>query len=543
MAVGSALCTAAPTSSGSAGFGVLLLGRAIQGVGCAGVNICVRTILADRVGLGEHARNWGVFVMFAAVGYALGPVAGGYMVSASWRWCFAVNLPVAVVAMGLAGWVFRGEWALVGAVRLDGVEGSGKGRGDVEGGGGGGRVSRGGGVVVSRYRKFLRRLSTIDYPGQLLFLLGLGLLVLSLTWAGGMYAWSSPAVIIPLTLGLILSIAWLLYERALATIPSHPIITKLLPRNQKPMMPWRLITHRDIGLLFLINFSMGAAMFAVMYFLEIYFVRVRCLNPSQAGLALLWFLPGLAVGTYSATLFTNVIPGIRQTFPPLLLGSITAAVGITVLAWATSVGDIKQSVVYGMMALTGHGVGMSFNPGTLHGLAYFPDMAASVACLVSFAQPFGGTVGLTVMMTVFNNRGPGGVGGSVGHGAEGGEELGKCEVGDEHSRATALGIMWAFIALIPLVWLTMFATTWLGNVWILKDGGHEVVHGPWFWSVVTGRRLMKEKMELKEWTEDVGVDDAHSDTAAVADHRHAQKGLRHGGVNRDDVEASEPRAK
>jgi hypothetical protein len=101
-----------------------------------------------------------------------------------------------------------------------------------------------------------------------------------------------------------------------------------------------------------------------------------------------------------AMLSSNVWP--RQTLPALLLGGITSAVGTTVLAWA--VHAEKRTVVYGMMALVGHGVMMRMNSGSLHGLAYFPTITAQITCLVAFAMPFGGLVGLTIMSTVFNNK-------------------------------------------------------------------------------------------------------------------------------------------
>jgi hypothetical protein len=167
-----------------------------------------------------------------------------------------------------------------------------------------------------------------------------------------------------------------------------------------------------------------------------------------------------------AMLSSNVWP--RQTLPALLLGDITSAVGTTVLAWA--VHAEKTTVIYGMMALVGHGVMLRMNPGSLHGLAYFPTMTAQITCLVAFAIPFGGLVGLTIMSTVFNN---------------------KSGVSQENPKE---GIIWAFIAIIPFMWLCILLTTFLGNVWILKDGGHEVVHGAYLWSLVTRKRLMRERI-------------------------------------------------
>ena len=73
MLVGSALCTGAPTSA----FPVLLLGRGFQGLAAAGLNVVVRTILADRVSLQENAKNWSIFALVGGASYGLGPVIGG----------------------------------------------------------------------------------------------------------------------------------------------------------------------------------------------------------------------------------------------------------------------------------------------------------------------------------------------------------------------------------------------------------------------------------------------------------------------------------
>ncbi|KAG6355171.1 hypothetical protein INS49_004252 [Diaporthe citri] len=111
-----------------------------------------------------------------------------------------------------------------------------------------------------------------------------------------------------------------------------------------------------------------------MYFMGLYFALVLKATPSEAGKYLLYYLPGLAVGAYIAQHATNTWP--RETFPPLFLGSTTSAVGITVLAWATHEGT--TNTILGMMALTGHGVGMRMSPSALHGLAMIEE-----SCLTS----------------------------------------------------------------------------------------------------------------------------------------------------------------
>lgn len=262
MIVGSAICTGAPTST----FSVLLLGRALQGVGAAGVNISIRTILADRISLSEYALNWTIFALVSGVGFSVGPVIGGYLTTTSWRWCFAINLPIGVVAMIVVTLVLRRD--LQGPQQLPQLEGR---------------------DMSTGPRRFIARLLTIDYGGQLLFLWGFGLLILALTWAGGNYSWKSAAVLAPIIIGGILAIAWVVYERCM--VPGS-LMARALPK-QKAMIPWDVLSQRDVGLLFLVNFSIGVAEFAVMYFMVLYFALVEKRSSSNAGISLLFFLPGI----------------------------------------------------------------------------------------------------------------------------------------------------------------------------------------------------------------------------------------------------------
>lgn len=114
-------------------------------------------------------------------------------------------------------------------------------------------------LVERKRTTFFHRLKSIDFGGQTLFLLGFGLLVLSLTWAGVVYQWISSAVMVPLCFGIILSLSFLGWEYLLA--PGNRLI--LIWPHQKAMLPWNLINNRDISLLFYINFATGASMYAV----------------------------------------------------------------------------------------------------------------------------------------------------------------------------------------------------------------------------------------------------------------------------------------
>lgn len=162
---------------------------------------------------------------------------------------------------------------------------------------------------------------------------------------------------------------------------------------------------------------------------------------------------------------SNIFP--RQTIYPLLLGSVCSAVAVQVLCWAIDAG--RLATIYGMMALAGFGVGVRMSPSTMHGLAFFPGSTAQITCVFAFALPFGGAVGLTIMSTVFNN---------------------KLDVGGDGNYKEA--IMYAYYAIVPFMWLCVLAVLFLGNVWVRKNGHHEVVNRAYLLSLVTGKTLARE---------------------------------------------------
>lgn len=206
-----------------------------------------------------------------------------------------------------------------------------------------------------------------------------------------------------------------------------------------------------MALLFYVHFATGMAMYAVLYFVELYFSLVAGHDAAAGGVQLVYYTPGLGAGVALAVVFSNAWP--RQTFLPLLLGSVVEAVGVGLLAWALGAGDTRRPVVYAMMALTGAGTGLRFQPGSLHALGFFPGHVAQVTALMALAVPFGGTLALTLMSTVFNN-----VAGLAG-GTSSSEAADR--VGTDSVRRA---IAWAFVAITPFMVLSVLAAACLGNV-------------------------------------------------------------------------------
>lgn len=242
MLIGSALCTAVPTTA----FGAFLLGCALQGVACAGLNTIIRAIMADKVSLKENAKNWTLFAFTGGMCYGIGPVIGGYLTAANWRWCFGINLPIAFLGVLIVFFFLRKD--LLGPQPIPELNES----------------------EAGRREKLVKRLATIDIGGQLLFLFGFGLIILALTWAGATYDWDDAAVLVPLIVGVLLSCGWLYYEYSMSVgVLSHKL------SFQRPMLPWNVVKDRNVSLLCYINFATGMAMYSVLYFVDIYFTIVK----------------------------------------------------------------------------------------------------------------------------------------------------------------------------------------------------------------------------------------------------------------------------
>ncbi|MGH3251490.1 MAG: MFS transporter [Trebonia sp.] len=89
----SAACTAAPNLA------VLIVARAFQGAGAAAqlpTSLALLIAVVREEQRGQAVRLWSAFGAMAA---AFGPVAGGLLVQYSWRWVFAINIPIGIAIL------------------------------------------------------------------------------------------------------------------------------------------------------------------------------------------------------------------------------------------------------------------------------------------------------------------------------------------------------------------------------------------------------------------------------------------------------------
>jgi EmrB/QacA subfamily drug resistance transporter len=112
--LGSALCGIAWSAES------LIFFRVLQGFGGGMILPVGMSVLAQTAGPHRLGRVMAVIGVPTLLGPILGPVIGGLIVdSVSWRWIFFVNIPIAVVALGLAARLLHADAGRADAGRLD----------------------------------------------------------------------------------------------------------------------------------------------------------------------------------------------------------------------------------------------------------------------------------------------------------------------------------------------------------------------------------------------------------------------------------------
>lgn len=98
FAAGSALAAAAPS------FWLLLLGRALQGLGAGGIFPVASAVVGDSFPPERKGFALGMIGAVFGLAFIVGPILGALLLQLGWQWIFLVNLPVAALVMVL-GWL------------------------------------------------------------------------------------------------------------------------------------------------------------------------------------------------------------------------------------------------------------------------------------------------------------------------------------------------------------------------------------------------------------------------------------------------------
>lgn len=328
--------------------GALIAGRAIQGIGGGGINIFTDIILADIVPLRERPKFMGLLFIPFTMATILGPVIGALLTErATWRWIFFINLPISGAAWILLAFVLR-----------------------------------------VRYNKDTARnaLKRTDLGGNSLLVASVVAILLALTWGGTQYPWNSWRTVLPLTIGLVGLVAFLWIQS-----------TTLIP---EPTMPIRLFANRTSLGGFLLTFLHALIMYAMVYFLPLYFQAVKNTGILESGVnTIALFATAMSFSTVSALLLSRFGRYVPLFFSGWALMSLCMGLYSRM--------DANTSTAYWAAATCAGGIGIGLLAPTTLPAIQAPLAETDQAIITAtwgFVRSFGGVWGVAIPAAVFNSR-------------------------------------------------------------------------------------------------------------------------------------------
>jgi len=221
--VGSSLCALAPSLP------VLILARALQGLGGGGIIPIVQTVISDVVTPRERGQYQAYFSAVWTTAGICGPVLGGlFSEHLHWSMVFWINVPLAAAALALL-------LPQMGKI-----------------------------PVYHRRRK-------VDWFGGILLMASAVVFMLALNWGGNRFSWLSPTMLAMLGACIALALTFIWHAR----------------RADEPFLPLSLIRGKVVPYAITAGSCAMGAMTALTVHMPLYYEVVYDLSASQAGLALI----------------------------------------------------------------------------------------------------------------------------------------------------------------------------------------------------------------------------------------------------------------
>ena len=327
----SLLCAVSPS------IGVLIAARALQGIAGALLTPAALAIIVAVFPPDVRGAAIGRWTAWSGVGILIGPLLAGQIVDiASWRWIFAINPPLVLVALAL------------------------------------GRVA----VPAGHARGDRETERPIDWPGAALAASGLAGISFALI-EQPVLGWESPAIFGALAAGVVLFAAFVIFEA----------------RASEPMLPLALFSHREFSVANAQTFAMYGGLSLLTFFQSIYLQQVAGWSALKAGSTGLvptgvMFVLSSRVGRLADRLGSR---------PFLTIGPLVVATGFALMLRYGAAVSLTADVLPAMLVF-GFGLSLTVSPLTATVLGDVPDSSAGIASAVNNA--IARTAGLVAVAAV-----------------------------------------------------------------------------------------------------------------------------------------------
>ncbi|KAF2705149.1 MFS general substrate transporter [Pleomassaria siparia CBS 279.74] len=426
--IGSVISAVAPNSM------ALIIGRAVSGLGAAGLVSGTTTILSYCVSLKTQAMLSPIVLGMYNIGSAIGPLVGGSITDSKvlgWRFVFWINLPFGAVGLVLVWFTLRKPPP-----------------------------------AVNGALPWVQKIRQLDLPGAALLLGATSCLNLALQWGGIVYPWSDSKVFGCL-IGFGLLLVTFLYLQFRGKESSN--------------IPLRIFRSRTVSASCGFMMLVQVAIVLQSYYWPIYFQSVRNTNARDSGINLLPLIVSNSLGTLCAG---SMASRFGHYIPFMWIGPLFLATG----------GGLYQLIR--VDSPRGHWIGFQILSGLGYGsCSQMPILAVQVVLgrsdiptglvMVMFFQMLGGALAPSVGQNLFtdgllrNLSKIQGIDGTaiVAAGARGFREIVPPHLMDavvESFNSALRNVFWVALATPALAWITSWAMEWRQ----LPDSKDQVTHTP-----------------------------------------------------------------